>query len=269
LSKFEGRFLERDWEQVRPGVEVKELEETGEHYILARSAKREGKERSMRRRRLKKLWKALATIRSSKKQDRDGLLMRLGAAKKEAGRAWWLVQIDLPKPGEPVTPKNFSYQLKRDKLRQVRRREGRYLLRAFVPQAMPATEVWTQYIGLTAVEESFRNLKGDLAIRPIYHQNDERIEAHVFLSFLAYCLHVALRGKLSQLAGGLTPRAVLEKFATVQMLDVHLPVGESDELVMARYTEPDKDLKVLLARMGIELPQQPPPKIQPRDSKPS
>jgi transposase len=269
LSKFERRFLERDWEEVRPGVEVKDLEETGEHYILARSAKRESKERSMRRRRLKKLWKTLDTIRSGKKQDRDGLLMRLGAAKKEAGRAWWLVHIDLPKSGEPVNKKTFSYRLKRDKLRQVRRREGRYLLRAFVPQAMPAPEVWTQYIGLTEIEESFRNLKGDLAIRPIYHQKDERIEAHIFLSFLAYCLHVALRGKLRQLAGGLTPRAVLEKFATVQMLDVHLPAGKHDELVMPRYTEPDKDLKLLLARMGLELPQQPPPKIRRRDMKPS
>jgi transposase len=269
LSKFESRFLEYDWEQARPGVEVKELEETGEHYILARSEKRESKERSMRRRRLKKLCKTLSAIRSTKKQKRDRLLMRLGGAKKEAGRAWWLVHIEVPKPGEPVTPQTFSFRLKRDKLRQVRRREGRYLLRAFVPQAMPATEVWTQYIGLTAIEESFRNLKGDLAIRPIYHQNDERIEAHIFLSFLAYCLHVALRGKLRQLAGGLTPRAVLEKFATVQMLDVHLPAGRSDELVMPRYTEPDKDLKLLLARMGLELPKQPPPKIQPKDPKSS
>ena len=81
-------------------------------------------------------------------------------------------------------------------------------------------------------------------------------------------LRVAI-SKLRQLAGGLTPRAVLEKFATVQMLDVHLPVGKSDELIMPRYTEPDKDLKLLLARMSLELPQQPPPKIQPRDMRPS
>jgi len=262
LSKFEQRFLKQAWEEARPGVEVKQLEETGEHYILARSAKRLGKERSMRRRRLKKLWKQLAAIRSIKKQDRDQLLIRLGSAKKEAGRAWHLVEIDLPMPGEEVNAKTFSYRLKRDKLRQVSRREGRYLLRAFVPQAMSATEVWTRYIGLTDIEESFRNLKGDLALRPIYHQKDERIEAHIFLSFLAYCLHVALRGKLRHLASGLTTRAVLEKFATLQMLDVHLPVGNGDELVMPRYTQPDKDLKLLLASMGLELPHQPPPKIR-------
>ena len=269
LTKYEKRFLEKSWEEVRPGVEVKDLEESGEHYILARSAKRENKERSMRQRRLKKLWERLAEIGAIKKQSRDDLLMRLGAAKKEAGRAWFLVKIEKPKAGQEVNEKTFTYALKRDKLRQVRRREGRYLLRAFVPEAMPATEVWKQYIGLTEIEESFRNLKGDLAIRPIYHQKDERIEAHIFLSFLAYCLHVALRAKMRQLAGGLTPRAVLEKFATMQMLDVHLPVGETSELVMARYTQPDKDLKLLLEHMGLELPQQPPPEIRHQDINPT
>ena len=223
----------------------------------------------MRQRRLKKLWERLAEIGAIKKQSRDDLLMRLGAAKKEAGRAWFLVKIEKPKAGQEVNEKTFTYALKRDKLRQVRRREGRYLLRAFVPEAMPATEVWKQYIGLTEIEESFRNLKGDLAIRPIYHQKDERIEAHIFLSFLAYCLHVALRAKMRQLAGGLTPRAVLEKFATMQMLDVHLPVGETSELVMARYTRPDKDLKLLLEHMGLELPQQPPPEIRHQDINPT
>ena len=99
-----------------------------------------------------------------------------------------------------------------------------------------------------------------------HHQKDERIEAHIFLSFLAYCLHVALRAKLRQLADGLTPRAVLEKFATMQMLDVHLPMDQHSELVMARYTQPDKDLKLLLEHMGTELPQQPPPEICPRDT---
>ena len=142
------------------------------------------------------------------------------------------------------------------------RREGRYLLRAFVPETMPAAEIWRQYIGLTEVEESFRNLKGDLGIRPIHHQKEDRIEAHIFISFLSYCLHVALRGKLRVLAGGLTPRAALDKFASMQMIDVHLPVGETDELVMPRYTQPDKDLALLLTRMRLQLPSQPPPKIR-------
>ncbi len=187
------------------------------------------------------------------------------AAKKEAGRAWYLVEVTVPEAGRPVTAETFHYRLKRDKLRTVMKREGRYLLRAFVPEPMPAPEIWRQYIGLTEVEESFRNLKGDLGIRPIYHQKEERIEAHIFISFLSYCLHVALRGKLRCLAGGLTPRAALKKFGSMQMIDVHLPVGEGGEdgeLVMPRYTRPDKDLALLLERMALQLPAQPPPTIR-------
>jgi transposase len=263
LTKYEKDFLAQDWQKVRPGVEVKRHEDSGEQYVLAKSDKRIGKERSMRKRRLKKLWARLKEL-SAMKQDRDQLLMRLGAAKKEAGRAWYLVAVDVPKAGQAVNAETFRYQLRREKLRTVMRREGRYLLRAYVPETMPAPEIWRQYIGLTEVEESFRNLKGDLGIRPIYHQKEDRIEAHIFISFLSYCLHVALRGKLRSLAGGLTPRAVLEKFATMQMIDVHLPVGESgsDELVMPRYTQPDKDLALLLARMNLQLPSQPPPTIR-------
>jgi len=261
LTKYEKRFLEKDWEQVRPGVEVKHLKETGEQYVLARSRSRVGKERSMRKRRLKKLWARLKELREME-QTRDELLMRLGAAKKEAGRAWHLVKVNVPESDQPVTRESFTYTLRREKLRTVMRREGRYLLRAFVPETMPAPEIWRQYIGLTEIEESFKNLKGDLAIRPIFHQKEDRIEAHIFVSFLSYCLHVALRAKLRPLATGLTPRAVLEKFGTVQMIDVHLPAGENKELIMPRYTQPDQDLRLLLARMGIDLPQQPPPTIR-------
>ncbi|NNF07150.1 MAG: IS1634 family transposase [Candidatus Eisenbacteria bacterium] len=261
LTKYEKRFLEKDWEEVRPGIEVKHLEETGEQYVLARSRNRVGKERSMRKRRLKKLWARLKEL-STMDQTRDELLMRLGAARKEAGRAWHLVKVNVPQSEQPVNEETFSYTLRRDKLRIVMRREGRYLLRAFVPETMPAPEIWRQYIGLTEIEESFKNLKGDLAIRPVYHQKDDRIEAHIFVSFLSYCLHVALRAKLKPLATGLTPRAVLEKFGIMQMIDVHLPAGEDKELVMPRYTQPDKDLSLLLTRMGLELPQQPPPTLR-------
>lgn len=261
LTKYEKRFLEKDWEQVRPGVEVKHLQDTGEQYVLARSSKRVCKERSMRKRRLKKLWKRLKELHAMD-QSRDELLMRLGAAKKEAGCVWGLVKVTVPKTDKPVDEEPFSYSLRRDKLRAAMCREGRYLLRAFVPETMSAPEIWRQYIGLTEIEESFKNLKGDLAIRPVFHQKEDRIEAHIFVSFLAYCLHVAIRAKLRPLATGLTSRAALEKFATVQMIDVHLPAEDGQELIMPRYTQPDKDLSLLLARMGLNLPQQPPPTIR-------
>jgi transposase len=103
-------------------------------------------------------------------------------------------------------------------LRQARRREGRYLLRTNLCGREPA-ELWQFYIHLVEIEAAFKNLKDDLALRPIFHQLEHRIEAHIFVAFMAYCLHVTLRARLRPLAPGLTPRAVLDKLATIQMLD--------------------------------------------------
>ena len=134
--------------------------------------------------------------------------LRLGAAKKEAGRAYHLVDIRLPKPDEEVTTETFVFNLRRDKLRAVRRREGRYLLRSNLTGEDPAT-LWRYYMQLTEVEQAFKELKHDLAVRPIFHQHDRRIEAHIFVAFLAYCLQVTLKNLARQHAPGLTPRAVL------------------------------------------------------------
>ena len=117
------------------------------------------------------------------------------------------------------------------------------------------------YIQLTEVEAAFKTLKDDLALRPIYHQLEQRIEAHIFVAFLAYCLHVTLRAQLKPLAPGLTPRAVLDKFAAVQMLDLHFPTTDGRTLIMSRYTELNADQKLLLRRLNLTLPPQPPPRI--------
>ena len=122
--------------------------------------------------------------------------------------------------------------------------------------------LWEYYLQLVAVEEAFKHLKDDLAVRPIFHQKQERVQAHIFVAYLAFCLQVTLKGKLRQVAGGLTPRSVLEKFATMQMMDVYFPTEEpGKELVFRRYTQPEKDHQVLLAQLGWQLPEQPPPKI--------
>ncbi len=261
LTKLEKKYLEQPWEEVREGVKVKLLEQSNELYVLTHSAQRVNKERSMRRRRLKKLWKRLGEIRAIKEQSREELFMRLGAAKKDAGRVWHLVRVSTPEEGQEVSAETFSYELNRKKLRVAFRREGRYLVRAFVPEKLSAPDLWKYYMRLVEIEECFRNMKGDLALRPIHHQLERRIEAHIFVSFLAYCLHVALRAKLRTLAGGLTPRAVLEKFACMQMIDVHFPTSAGQTLIMPRYTQPDKDLQLLMAQMGLKLPKQPPPRI--------
>ena len=254
LTKLEKDLLEKPWQQARPGVTVKLLPRAGELYVLARSVERVAKERSMRRRQLKKLWQRLHELRARKLR-REDLLMKLGAARQQARSAWRLVAVEVH-----ATEPTFTYHLKKDKLRHVRRREGRYLLRSNLIQTDPA-RVWTYYLQLVEVEQAFRNLKGDLALRPIFHQEQTRIEAHIFVSFLAYCLHVTLGQWLRTLAPGLTTRSVLEKFAAVQMVDVHIPTSDGRMLILSRYTQPEPDLQLLLARLKLQLPAQPPPRI--------
>jgi len=265
LSKLEKAFLALPWEKAQESVEVKLLPQPGELYILARSTGRMLKERSIRRRRLKQLWKRLHELQQQKLK-RDELLLKLGAAKTQAGTAYRLVEIRLPGKSDPVTPQTFTFTLRKDQLRLARRREGHYLLRSNLCGENPAL-LWQYYMQLTHVEQAFKNLKSDLALRPLYHQKDSRIEAHIFVAFLAYCLHVTLQQRLRPLAPGLTPRAVLDKLAAIQMVDVHLPTTDGRQLILSRYTQPEKDQLLLLRQLRLNLPDQPRPKIagqQPR-----
>ena len=191
---------------------------------------------------------------------RDQLLLKLGAAKARFPAAWRLVDTEPPGPEEPLEAHALKWSLRKDKLRQVRRREGRYLLRSNVSGKEP-NRLWQFYTQLTQVEAAFKDFKDDLNLRPIFHQLEERIEAHIFVAFLAYCLHVSLRARLRVVAPGLTPRSILEKFAALQMLDVHFPTTDGRELVFCRYTQPEKEHKMLLVQLGWELPPQPPPRI--------
>jgi transposase len=254
LTRYEKQLLEKPWHEARPGVQVKLLPQDGELYVLAQSEDRVCKERAIRRRRLKWLWARLKEI-SRMQLTREELLMKLGSARSQAAAAWRLLVIEVA-----ATEASFTYRLDRDKLEKVRRREGRYLLRTNLVEQDP-TKLWHYYLQLVAIEEAFKNLKGDLALRPIHHQKEERIEAHIFIAFLAYCLHATLRCRLQALAPGLTPRSVFDKFAAVQMINVHIPTTDGRELLLERYTEPEKDLRLLLGELKLTLPEQPPPKI--------
>ncbi len=259
LGQYEAQLLEQPWQTVRAGVQVKLLAQEGELYVLAESKDRVGKERSMRRRQLKGLVKRLQEL-AQMELTRDQLLLKLGAAKNQFPAAWRLMSLQVPASERGMNRPNFSFALRRDKLRQVRRREGRYLLRSNLSAQAPE-KLWQFYIQLTQVEAAFKDLKDDLSLRPIFHSAEQRIEAHIFVSFLAYCLHVSLRACLRPLAPGLTPRALLDKFAAIQMVDVHFPTTDGRELVFSRYTQPEKDQQLLLAQLGWELPPQSPPRI--------
>ena len=154
----------------------------------------------------------------------------------------------------------MNYHLDKVKLRRVRLREGCYLLRTNMTGRDP-DEIWRYYMQLVTVEEAFRTLKNDLKLRPIFHKKPDRIEAHLFIAFLSYCLSITLRQQLRGLAGGLMPRTVFEKLATVQMLDVWIPTTDGRELLLTRHTEPSRDVNLLLNALKLELPPQPPPKI--------
>src|ERR1039457_5146998 len=255
LTALERALLEKPWQQARPDVRVKLLAQDAELYVFAESRDRIAKERGMRRRQLKWLWRRLKQLSTMANLTREGLLMKLGAAQSKAPAAWRLVTLAMAVQGA-----SFGYWLNRKKLREARRREGRYLLRTNLTESDPA-KLWEYYLQPVAVEEAFKTLKGDLSIRPIYHQHERRIEAHIFIAFLAYCLHVTLGHRLKHLAPGLTARSVLEKFSAVQMIDVHIPTTDARELTLTRYTQPEPELKLLLERLKFVLPPQPPPKI--------
>jgi len=260
LSKLERQLLELPWQNARPQVRVKLLPQEQELYVFIESQDRLKKERGIRLRKLRELIARLKALQARKQKfSRDELLLALGQAKEQAGRVFGLLDIQYPQAAQ-ADARTFTFQLRRAKYRLWRRREGRYLLRTNLTDRDPKL-LWEYYLQLVEIEGAFKLLKDDLAVRPIFHQKESRVEAHIFVAFLAYCLSVTLRGHLRKLASGLTTRAVLDQFASIQMVDAHFPTTDGRELVFRRYTQPEKDQKILLTHLGWELPDQPPPRI--------
>jgi hypothetical protein len=199
---------------------------------------------------------------------RDQLLLRIGAAKKEAGRAFGFVKIRLPQTGDAVTRETFWFQTDKAKLKAAEQRDGHYLLRSNLTAEDPAV-LWTRYVQLTQIESVFRCLKSELSIRPIHHQLEHRADAHVLIAFLAYCLQVTLKNRLMIHASGLTPASVFEKMATIQMVEVWIPMLDGRWLMLPRYTQPEKDVQAMLNKLDITLPCQPPPRIKSSQTLPS
>jgi len=260
IQQHEQKWLDLPWQKVRDAVEVKLYEHEGELYVLAKSQGRQAKEMAIRRKRLARLLRKLRAMRRSLPQ-RDQLLLRIGSAKKEAGRAFGFVKIQLPKADQPVTRETFSFQVKKAKLKAAEQRDGHYLLRSNLTAEDPAV-LWARYVQLTQIESVFRTLKSELGIRPIYHQLEHRADAHVLIAFLAYCLQVTLKNRLLVHAPGLTPAAVLAKLATIQMVEVWIPMLDGRWLVLPRHTQPEKDVQAVLDHLRLTLPSQPPPRIK-------
>jgi transposase len=259
IQQSEKKWLDLPWQKVRESVEVKLFEQEGELYVLAKSAGRQAKETAMRRKRLARLFRKLRAMRRSL-PSRDQLLMRLGAAKSAAGRAFQFVHLQVPAEGQEVTRETFQFRVDKKKLQAAQWRDGHYLLRSNLTAGDPSV-LWARYVQLTQIESVFRSLKSELGIRPIYHHLEHRADAHILIAFLAYCLQITLKHRLLVHAPGLTPTAVLEKLAEIQMIDVWIPTVDQRWLILPRYTQPSSDTKLLIEKLRLELPSQPAPRL--------
>jgi hypothetical protein len=298
LSKLDQKFAGQPWQQVHEAMSVKLVEHEQEFYVLAHSDQRQLKEKAMRRRRFKAYARGLHGLRRRCREtartriSRDTLLGRLAVLRKEAGRLASAVSVHAPAEGQRPTPQNFHYELEADAHREALERDGSYILRTnaipsdainqsdatkpgtAAPEAnashanasnatkVDAAEVWSTYMQLTRIEAAFKSMKSDLAVRPIWHQVQPRVEAHLFVAFMGYCLMTTLRKHIEPCAPGLSPRAVLEQLAAIQMVDVCLPTSDGRWLIMPRHTEPEPEQQMLLEKLGLPLPPQPPPRIR-------
>jgi len=246
------------WQKVQGTVEVKLFREDKELYVVAKSDGRRQKEIAIRRKKLARLLWTLRAMRREKSRDR--LLQRLGAARQKAGRAAGFLSVQLPAADQPVSRETFVFSVQQEKLAEAELYDGHYLLRSNLTEEEPAW-LWKLYMLLVEIEGVFRSFKNDLQVRPIYHSLEGRVEAHIFVSFLAYCLWVTLKQRLAALAPGLTPRSALDQLAGVQMLDVVMPTTDGRRLVLSRYTQPEVGVRLLLQRLKLRLPEQPPPHL--------
>lgn len=259
LDSFEQSLLDTPWQQARHEVHVKSIKVENETYVLAKSKARMQKERAIRHRKLRNYLSGLAKLKKHYR-DRDRFLKRLGVLQHQAGPCAKCVDLQLPTEGEKVSPNTFQYSFNRQAYRQMIRRDGKYFLRTNQTGKRPI-ELWEQYMLQTRVEQSFKELKSDLSVRPIHHQLEHRVDAHIFVAFLGYCLQTTLRQKLKTSAPGLTSQAVLEVFSKIQLLDVYIPTHDHRTLHLQRFTEPNQEHKILLEKLKLRLPAQAPPKI--------
>ena len=258
LDEFQCELVDQDWQQVNESVRVKHLEKEGECYVLACSKSRMMKERAIRQRKLRRYLEGLRKLQNYR--DRDRFMKRLGVLQHEAGRCRHCINVQIPLPGQRVSKENFNFTFNRDKYRAMIYRDGTYFLRT-TQTGKEAVELWQQYMLQCNIEQVFKELKSDLSIRPVYHHKEERVDAHIFVAFMSYCLQATLRQRLRNSASGLTSQAVLETLSRIEMLNVSIPTQDGRTLQMQRYTEPEMEHQLILEKLHLNLPPQSPPKI--------
>jgi transposase len=257
LEAYEKELLEGSWQQISQSVQVQLLQQEQETYVLARSVDRAKKEEAMRWRQIRGLMRDLVKLRRSIRKgtlmDPDKVLMRLGRLSERWPRAWHYVSTQW-QDGK------LNWDWDRQALRLAQRRDGAYLLRTNLSDHSPEA-LWRMYVQLTEVEAVFRALKSELAIRPIWHWVGPRVEAHVMVAFLGYCLWVCLKQKLRAAAPGLSPWQALDQFKRIVQVEVWFKLKTGGAICLPRITQPERAQAMLLHQMGWSLPEQPPPQI--------
>jgi transposase len=261
LREFERELVERDWREVREGIEVKLVPSPDgeETYVLCRSRDRRGKERAMHDRFVARIRKGLDAIRkdlrrAKRPRKRSKLERRIGGLLAKNSRAAKAFEVELVEdPGRPAGL-TLRYRRVRKWRDWAELSEGCYLLRTNLTGRTPE-ELWRTYIQLTDVEEAFRTQKTELAIRPIFHQLEDRVQAHVLFSFLAYAMWKALQTWMERAGLGRGARTVIEEFAKIKAADVVLPTTAGRDVTLTCVTRPDRAQAAIIDRLGLELPE--------------
>jgi transposase len=258
LRKAEAALLEEDWKTVREGVEVKLVAFPEGHedtFILCRSAERRQKEAAIHDRFEKKIEQRLdriqASVETGRLRSRDALQQRLGRVKLECSRVARAYSFKVEGEGKSLT---FSWSKDQAKAKLLRHSEGAYLLRTNL-KGHSEQELWTMYMQLNDAEAAFRTLKHDLSIRPVFHQLEDRVNAHVLVCFLAYALYRTLDGLVKAKGLKMTARKVLDAFTTIKSGDIILPLVDGRELRLRRVSRPDPEQATLLSKLALDLPE--------------
>ncbi len=270
MKQLETELTRDDWTHVHPEVEVKKvaIAQGEETYILCRTAGRKEKEQAIRKRFSSSMEKALKglekTIAQGRLKDRNKMERRLGKIQARHPSVNDLYEVGLRDTSEGV---RLFWQIKEGHQKWRESREGAYLLRTNL-QAASAEELWSKYMQLTEAEASFRALKSELSIRPLFHQKEPRVKAHVMVAFLGYALWVTLKHLLKRRApieskpsvSGVdnaqpfSPMKALSLMSTLQSADIILPTTDGREIRLRRITEPTDEQKSLLQQLGLTLP---------------
>lgn len=271
MKRFENELLQENWTRVREDVEIKQIPipQGEETYILCRTAGRKEKEKAIRERFSVRLENALRGLEKSVAQgrlkDRYKMERRLGRIQERYPQVNDLYQVTLE---NTAAGPRLVWEIKAERKQWRDLREGAYLLRTNV-QAESAEELWSKYMQLTEAEASFRVLKSELQIRPLFHQKEPRVKAHVMVAFLGYALWVTLKHLLKHRpaivpqpsvsgvnhAQPLSPMKALDLLSKLQSADIVLPTTDGREIRIRRVAEPSSEQKSLLHQLGLSLPE--------------